>query len=149
MYFISNISLLMLKNVYDKISRRYVFVFVGNDDSRVTSAEFIKRDVEMGGGRAIREIGLNFHIFHLFGKIRITYIFHIFHYLGQSKTLQNVMFAAKLTDPWLLRVSPQGSGVGAKNTPFIKCFLLFFILLRVLNSDFISGNVNISVLSSI
>ena len=70
------------KNVYDNISRRYVFVFVGNDDSRVTSAEFIKRDVEMGGGRAIREIGLNFHIFHLFGKIHITYIFH---YLGHSK----------------------------------------------------------------
>ena len=73
------------KNVYDNISRRYVFVFVGNDDSRVTSAEFIKRDVEMGGGRAIREIGLNFHIFHLFGKIHITYIFYIFHYLDKVK----------------------------------------------------------------
>ena len=115
----------------------------------MTSAEFIKRDVEMGGGRAIREIGLNFHIFHLFGKIRITYIFHIFHYLGQSKKVQIFMFSTKLTDPWLLRVSPQGSGVGAKYTLFIKFFLLSFILLRVLNSDFISGNVNISVLSSI
>ena len=122
MYFISNISLLTPKNVYDNTSRRYVFVFVGNDDSRVTSAEFIKRDVEMGGGRAIREIGLNFHIFHLFGKIRITYIFHIFHYLGQSKKVQIFMFSTKLTDPWLLRVSPQGSGVGQNISRLLNVF---------------------------
>ena len=125
MYFISNISLLTLKNVYDNISRRYVFVFVGNDDSRVTSAEFIKRDVEMGGGRAIREIGLNFHIFHLFGKVRITYISRIFHYLGQSKKVQFFMFSTKLTDPWLLCVSPQGNGVGQN----ISCLLNVFSFL--------------------
>ena len=36
------------------------------------------------------------------------------------------MFSTKLTDPWLLRVSPQGSGVG--QTQNIPCLLNLFDL---------------------